>query len=61
MCSRHSFNGKPQATVFYWLADACGLPLNEKTSAPVVNAQYEVCLNEGSGHHAHRRTQGNQE
>lgn len=31
VCWQNSFNGKPQATVFYWLGDACGLPLNERT------------------------------
>jgi hypothetical protein len=30
------FNGKPQATVFYCLTDAYGLPLNDETSASVL-------------------------
>jgi hypothetical protein len=35
VCWQNSFNGKPQAPVFHWHADACGLPFNKEPSTPV--------------------------
>lgn len=38
VCWQHSFNGKPQVPVIYWLADAGGLPLNDETSSSLLSS-----------------------
>jgi hypothetical protein len=46
-----SFNGKPQAPVFYWLSDACGLPLNEETVASVPTIKINKCFSHSAAWH----------